>query len=91
MTIPSRYRFLFLVAICVVSGCHSTHSPTVDVIGSYFPAWIVCIVSGLFLTVFARQIFIGFKVDKHLHPAPVVYLCLMICFTLLVWLTFFKN
>jgi hypothetical protein len=75
----------------LLAGCHSTHSPTVDVLGSYFPAWIICIVTGLVLTVVARQILIGFKLDPHLRPAPLVYLCLMVGFTLLVWLMFFKN
>jgi hypothetical protein len=63
----------------------------VDVLGSYFPAWIICIVIGLVLTILARQVLIVLKLDKHLRPAPLVYLCLMVCFTLLVWLIFFKN
>ena len=67
------------------------HSPTVDVLGSYFPAWMVCIVIGLGLTLIARQLFIGFKLDTHLRPAPLVYLSLLIFFTLAVWLMFFKN
>lgn len=86
-----RSPIILLSTCLLLAGCHSTHSPTVDVIGSYFPAWIVCIVIGLVLTIIARQVFIVFKVDKHLYPAPLVYLCLMVCFTLVVWLMFFKN
>lgn len=78
-------------ATLALSGCHSTHAPTVDVLGSYFPAWIICILSGLVLTVLLRQILIRLKVADHLHPAPLVYLCFLVSFTLLVWLTFFKN
>jgi YtcA family len=74
------------------AGCRTdAHSPTVDVLGSYFPAWIICIVIGLALTLVARQLFIGFKVDTHLRPAPLVYLCLTVLFTLTVWLLFFQN
>ena len=69
----------------------NAHSPTIDVLGSYFPAWIICIVIGLTLTLVARQLLIGFKIDMHLRPAPLVYLCLMIFFTLAVWLLFFQN
>ena len=86
-----RPNFLLVAAGLLLAGCHSTHSPTVDVLGSYFPAWIICIVTGLVLTIIARLFLIGFKLDKHLHPAPLVYLCLVVCFTLLVWLIFFKN
>ena len=78
-------------AFVLLAGCHSTHSPTVEVVGSYFPAWIICIVIGVVLTIIARQIFVGLKISKHLYPAPLVYLCLTVCFTLLVWLMFFKN
>jgi hypothetical protein len=73
------------------ASCERSHSPTVDVLGSYFPAWIICIVAGLLLTVMARQIFIGLKLDGYLRPAPLFYLSLMICFTLAIWLAFFKN
>jgi hypothetical protein len=75
----------------LLTGCHSTHAPTVDVLGSYFPAWLICIVIGLLLTIIARQIFIGLKIAPYLHPAPVIYLCLQVGFTLVVWLLFFKN
>ena len=75
----------------LTAGCHSKHSPTVDVLGSYFPAWIICIVAGLLLAIVARQFLIGFKLDQHLQPAPLVYLCLTLCFTLAIWLIFFKN
>jgi hypothetical protein len=75
----------------LLTGCRSTHSPTVDVLGSYFPAWIICIVTGLVLTILTRQVLILLKLDKHIHPAPLVYLCLITSFTLLVWLMFFKN
>jgi hypothetical protein len=75
----------------LLTGCRSAHSPTVDVLGSYFPAWIICIVTGLVLTILTRQVLIILKLDKHIHPAPLVYLCLITSFTLLVWLMFFKN
>ncbi len=67
------------------------HSPTVDIVGSYFPAWMVCIVIGLALTLIARQLLVGLKLNGFLHPAALVYPCMTILFTLAVWLAFFKN
>jgi hypothetical protein len=67
------------------------HSPTVDIVGSYFPAWMVCIVIGLALTLIARQLLVGLKLNGFLHPATLVYPCMTILFTLAVWLAFFKN
>ena len=66
-------------------------SPTLDVVGSYFPAWMACIISGILLTLVTRQFLIGFKLNAHLHPVAVVYVCMMILFTMAVWLAFFKS
>jgi len=87
-----RSYSIVLSGVLLLAGCRmNEHSPTVDILGSYFPAWMVCIVAGLALVVVAKQLFAGWKIDAHLRPAPLVYLCLMILFTLLVWLFFFKN
>ena len=91
---PSNRFSIFLAALpaLLLTGCQAAeHSPTVDVLGSYFPAWIVCIVLGLALTIITRHIFIIVKLHSHLRPVLLVYLCLMICFTLAIWLLFFRN
>jgi hypothetical protein len=89
----TRLRNYFIpFAGLLASGCRlDAHAPTVDVVGSYFPAWLVCIVIGLVVTIIVRQVLIGFKLDVHLRPAPLVYLSLMIVFTLTTWLMFFQN
>jgi len=69
----------------------TTHSPTLDVLGSYFPAWMVCLILGLVLTSVARQILIGLKLNAQLRPAGLVYLCMMILWTMAVWLICFKT
>lgn len=89
---PQRTSLFFISSALGLSGCRTNaHAPTVDVLGSYFPAWIICILAGLALTLFMRLILISLKLNTHLRPAPLVYLCLMILFTLAVWLLFFKN
>jgi hypothetical protein len=88
----TKFKFICLLAVLLLTGCGADdHSPTVDILGSYFPAWIICIVLGLALTLIARQILIGFKVNVHLHPAPLVYISMLVFFTLLLWLAFFQN
>ena len=79
MTMNLLRSSLIFAAGLLLAGCGSAdHAPTVDVLGSYFPAWIVCIVLGLALTLITRQIFIASKLNIHLHPLAVVYPCLMI-------------
>jgi len=67
------------------------HSPTVDVLGSYFPAWMVCIIGGLMLTLVAHWIVQICHLKPFLGPAPLIYSCLMIIFTFATWILFYQN
>lgn len=66
-------------------------SPSIDVLGSYFPAWLFCIVVAVVLTLVARLLFIAWKLDKHLLSPPIIYPCLTAVFAMTVWLLFFRN
>jgi len=80
---------LTILPALLLAGC--AHSPTLDVLGSYFPAWMVCIVLGLVLTVITRQLLFGLKLNVHLRLAGLVYACMTVLWTLAVWLLCFKN
>jgi len=69
----------------------SHHSPTVDVLGSYFPAWMICIVSGLMLTLVAHWIVQVCHLKPYLGPVPLIYSCMMIIFTFAIWILFYQN
>ena len=81
---------LLLIAFVAVQFL-SHHSPTVDILGSYFPAWMVCIVSGLTLTLVAHWIVQICHLKPFLGPAPLIYSCLMIIFTFATWILFYQN
>ena len=76
-----------------MAGCRAlrSHSPTIDVMGSYFPVWMVCIVCGLALTVIARLLLIALKLDTHLYATAILYPCLLVIFASAIWLIFFQN
>ena len=80
---------LQLLPILLLGGC--AHSPTVDVLGSYFPAWMLCIIVGVISTLIVRLLLIGFGIYSHLRLKPLVFSCTAIFFTFAVWLVFFKN
>ena len=84
-----RTQLLLPPAILLLGGC--AHSPTVDVVGSYFPAWMMCVILGIALTLIARLLLIGLGIYAHLRLKPPILLCMAIFFTLTVWLVFFKN
>src|SRR5438552_15031242 len=69
----------------------SDRSPTIDILGSYFPAWMICILSGLALTFVAHWIVQVGKLESYIGPAPLIYSSLMIIFTFAIWILFYQN
>jgi hypothetical protein len=76
-----------------LAGCQASggHAPSIDVFGSYFPAWMICLFAGIALTLIFRQLLVLLKLHGHVHPAPIVYPSLIAIFTLLAWLAFYQN
>jgi YtcA family len=83
---------LAVVVLCFVAvHIFSQHSPTVDVLGSYFPAWMVCILSGVALTFVAHWVVQVCNLTPYIGPAPLIYSCLMIIFAFATWILFYQN
>jgi len=80
-----------LLVVFLALQLFSDHSPTVDILGSYFPAWMVCIVSGLTLTLLAHWIIQLGNLKRYIGPAPLIYSCLMVIFTFATWILFYQN
>jgi hypothetical protein len=66
------------------------HSPSIDVFGSYFPVWMLCLVIGILLTMGCRALFIRLKVEGEIGYLAVTYPCLTVLFTCLLWLFWFR-
>ena len=75
--------------ILLPTGC--AYAPSIDILGSFFPAWMVCIVSGIGLTLLARQLLIIIRLDPYLGPRGLIYPSLTLLLTLVIWLLFFRN
>jgi zinc transporter ZupT len=88
----SIFRIALTVAcaapIISVTGC--SRVPTFDILGSFFPAWILCGVAGVLLTVGMRVLFVRMKFEEELSPLALIYPCLAAFFTFSVWLLFFS-
>ena len=84
--------FLLLIGTLIFVVRPVSHrSPTIDILGSYFPAWMICIVSGLTLTLFSRWIIRAYHLEPYASPAPLIYSCLTIIYTFLTWIIFYQN
>jgi hypothetical protein len=69
---------------CVLQACSS--APSRNILGSYFPSWMVCALIALIITIAVRALFVRAGIDAEL-PAPlIVYLALFGAFTSAVWL-----
>lgn len=76
---------LLLLAPSLLAGC--SRAPSVDVLGSFFPAWLFCFIIALLLTVLVRALLLRLQVKV---PFPVlVYPSLAAFFTFVLWLAFF--
>ena len=79
----------FLLGISIAStGC--AHAPAVDVLGSFFPIWIVCVLAGILITVLTRRLLLRFGTDYDYGPPVLIYPSLTILFACLIWLVFFR-
>ena len=83
---PALPRLLISCSIGLLSGC--SRAPTFDIVGSFFPAWLVCLFLGILLAVLARWLLVRLKVAIVL---PIlVYPSLAALCTFLLWLIFFS-
>lgn len=77
-----------LLPAAALSGCG--RAPTFDILGSFFPAWLLCMVVGIVLAVVANRILIWRNLDKEIVWSIVVYPCIALFFACVLWLVFFS-
>jgi hypothetical protein len=71
-----------------IAGCR--RAPTFNILGSFFPSWLICLFAGIILSVIANRIFARFALDKEIFWPIVVYPCLALFFAMVLWLIFFN-
>jgi len=71
------------------SGCSVV--PSVNILGSFFPAWLISIVAGVLLTLLSVQAFRLMTIAPYLRPAPVMYASLVFFWTFATWLLVFAS
>jgi hypothetical protein len=74
-----------LLAAPLLSSC--SQAPSVDVLGSFFPVWLVCFLVAILLTTLVRLALSRLRVKAALPL--LVYPSLVALFTFLLWLLFF--
>lgn len=64
--------------------------PQINIVGSFFPSWMLCAGIGIAVAVLARALFRRVDVDPYLGPRALVYPSLAILVTLVLWVTLFR-
>jgi len=82
----SLHRLAFAAAPLALTGC--SQAPSYDVMGSLFPAWLVCIVLGIALAVITRWVLVRARIAL-VFPV-LVYPCLAAAITFAIWLIFYQ-
>ena len=78
-----------LAVVVLLPGCRL--APSVNILGSFFPAWLICIVVGHVLTVLTLHLFVALGVASDLRPAGLVYPCLGGLWMFATWLVLFGG
>jgi len=84
----AAYGAAVVALASATSGCGG---PQIDVLGSYFPSWMVCLAIGVAVSFVAHRIFARLDVDPNIGPKGLVYACLALAATLATWLAYFRE
>lgn len=66
------------------------HAPTIDILGSFFPIWLFCVLGGLILTFAARFLFLKVGIESELGPRIIIYPSMLTLFACGIWLFGFR-
>jgi hypothetical protein len=80
-----------LVCLGALSATGCGLSPSVNILGSFFPAWLISIVTGLLLALVAWRLLVATGIAPHLTPPGLVYPCLAVLLIFATWLVLFNG
>ena len=87
---PRMAKIKYVASVASLAGLAGC-SPMTEIAGSYFPAWLFCMLAGLILTLLCRAVLIRLRLDLWIRPRALAYPCLAVAITLLVHLLFFSS
>ena len=91
----TKVRFIPMLQVCaalagaaLVAGC--SRAPSFSILGSFFPAWLLCIIAGMVLAALTYRVLVHFKLEQHIIWSIAVYPCIALFFACVLWLIFFS-
>lgn len=78
-----------IISICIVcSGC--SRAPSVSIIGSFFPIWMICIAVGVVAAFIERAVLVRFGLEHHVGPLWLFYPSTVTLCACVLWEVFFR-
>jgi hypothetical protein len=94
MSSPKKYSSRHTVSaglastlVLALTGC--ARSPSFNVLGSYFPGWIACMVAGILGTALVRLVLNRLQWEQKLPALPLFYFSIALLIACLIWLIAF--
>jgi len=81
----AKYRLLLHLVVLPLAGCSRT--PSVDILGSFFPAWLICLAAASLLTALTRLVLT--RLEIRLDLSVLAYPSLAALLTFALWLMLF--
>lgn len=76
------------IPLLILCGC--SRSPSIDVLGSYFPAWIACCIIGIVLAMVTYFILVRLELEPAIPVKTLVYPCVAAAYTFLAWIVLYS-
>jgi hypothetical protein len=73
---------------CGLTGC--SRAPSVNILGSFFPIWMVCGTIAIGLSLLAHALLVRSKLESHVGPVALFYPSFVVLISCLLWLIFFR-
>jgi hypothetical protein len=82
-----------VVGLFLLGGCASSHHrvPSIDVFGSYFPAWLLSLLAGIVLTIIAASAGRLMDIRPSGLRALILSVSLILIFSISIWFWFFAS
>lgn len=75
------------LSICC-SGC--SRAPSVDILGSFFPSWMICVSLGVAASGLTHWLLVRTKVEKEIYSPVLFYPSVVVAVACLLWLLLFR-
>ncbi len=88
MLLRKSIMFSFSAAsVALLSGC----DPMVSFEGSFWPAWIICILAGLAVGMVLMWLLVRYRLAPYLGPPLLIVPSLWALCTFVIWLLFYST